>query len=66
MLFIFLTPVLIRRLWKLNTVVFLHWGLIRGVLLMFDRIIYSFHGSKFAKSVKKKFPKTQMMTRKYG
>jgi hypothetical protein len=66
MLFIFLTPVLIRHLWKLNTVVFLHWCLIHAVLLMFERIIYSFHGSKLTKSVKKKVSKTQMMTRKYG
>jgi hypothetical protein len=33
MLFIFSTPVLIRHLWQLKTVVFLHWCLIRTVLL---------------------------------
>jgi hypothetical protein len=33
MLFIFLTPVLIIHLWNLKTVVFLHWCLIRAVLL---------------------------------
>jgi hypothetical protein len=33
MLFIFSTPVLIRYLWLLETVVFLHWCLIYGVLL---------------------------------
>ncbi len=33
MLFIFSTPVLIRHLWQLKTVVFLHWCLIRAVLL---------------------------------
>jgi hypothetical protein len=34
MLFIFSTPVLIRHLWQLKTVVFLHWCLICGVLLI--------------------------------
>ncbi len=29
----FLTPVLIRHLWQLKTVVFLHWCLIRVILL---------------------------------
>ncbi len=29
----FLTPVLIRHLWQLKTVVFLHWCLLRAVLL---------------------------------
>ncbi len=29
----FSTPVLIRHLWQLKTVVFLHWCLIRAVLL---------------------------------
>jgi hypothetical protein len=33
MLFIFSTPVLIRHLWQLKTVVFLHWCLIYAVLL---------------------------------
>jgi len=33
MLFIFSTPVLIRHLLELKTVVFLHWCLIRAVLL---------------------------------
>ncbi len=33
MLLIFLTPVLIRHLWPLKTVVFPHWCLIRAVLL---------------------------------
>ncbi len=33
MLFIFSTPVLIRHLWQLKTVVFLHWCLICAVLL---------------------------------
>jgi hypothetical protein len=33
MLFIFSTPVLIRQLWQLKTVIFLHWFLIRAVLL---------------------------------
>ncbi len=33
MLFIFSTPVLIRYLWQLKTVVFLHWCLICAVLL---------------------------------
>jgi hypothetical protein len=33
MLLIFSTPVLIRHLWQLKTVVFLHWCLIRTVLL---------------------------------
>jgi hypothetical protein len=32
-LFIFSTPVLIRHLWQLKTVVFLHWCLKRAVLL---------------------------------
>jgi hypothetical protein len=34
----FLTPVLIRHLWHLKTVVFLHWGLIRTVLLSTKKI----------------------------
>jgi hypothetical protein len=34
MLFIFSTPVLIRHLWQLETVVFLHWCLIRVVLFL--------------------------------
>jgi hypothetical protein len=33
MLFIFSTPVLIRHLWQLMTVVFMHWCLICAVLL---------------------------------
>ncbi len=33
MLFIFSMPVLIRYKWQLMTVVFLHWCLIRSVLL---------------------------------
>jgi hypothetical protein len=31
--FIFSTPVLIKHLWQLKTVVFLHWYIIRAVLL---------------------------------
>ncbi len=34
MLFIFSTPVLIRHLWQLETVVFLHWCIICAVLLL--------------------------------
>ncbi len=34
MLFIFSTPVLIRHLWQLKTVVFMHWCLICAVLLL--------------------------------
>jgi hypothetical protein len=34
MLFIFSTPVSIRYLWQLKTVVFLHWCLIRSVILL--------------------------------
>ncbi len=30
----FLTPVLIRHLWQIKTVVFLHWCLIGAVLLV--------------------------------
>jgi len=33
MLFIFSTPLLIRHLWQFETVVFLHWGLIRVIHL---------------------------------
>jgi hypothetical protein len=33
MLFIFSTPVIIRLLWQLKTVVFLHWRLICAILL---------------------------------
>ncbi len=33
MLFTFSAPVLIRRLWQLKTVVFLHWCIICAVLL---------------------------------
>ncbi len=35
MLFIFSTPVLIRHLWQLKTVVFLHWCRICALLLGF-------------------------------
>jgi hypothetical protein len=34
MLFIFSTPVLIRHLWQLKTVVSLHWCLIHAVLFL--------------------------------
>ncbi len=34
MLFMFSAPVLIRHLWQLKTVVFLHWCLIHVVLLV--------------------------------
>ncbi len=37
MLFIFPTPVSIKYLWQLKTVVFLHWCLICTVLLQVDR-----------------------------
>ena len=30
----FSTPVLIRHLWQLKTIVFLHWCLIRAILLV--------------------------------
>jgi hypothetical protein len=33
MLLVFSTPVLIRHLWQLKTAVFLHWCLIRAILL---------------------------------
>jgi hypothetical protein len=33
MLFIFSTPVVIRHLWQLKTVVFLHWCLICAILI---------------------------------
>ncbi len=35
MLFIFSTPVLIRHLWQLKTVVFLHWCLIHSLISIF-------------------------------
>ncbi len=35
MLFIFSTPVLIRHLWQLKTVDFLHWCLIRALPLKY-------------------------------
>jgi hypothetical protein len=35
MLFIFSIPVLIRHLWELKTVVFLHWCLLRRAVLLF-------------------------------
>ncbi len=34
MLFIFSTPVLIRHLWQLKTVIFLHWCLMHAVLFV--------------------------------
>ncbi len=34
MMFIFSTPVLIRHLWQLKTVAFLHWCLICAVLFL--------------------------------
>jgi hypothetical protein len=36
MLSIFSTPELIRHLWQLKTVVFLHWCLIRAVILRYQ------------------------------
>jgi len=39
MVFIFSTPVLIRHLWQLKTVVFLHWRLICAALLSHDSVI---------------------------
>ncbi len=38
----FLTPVLIRHLWQLKTVVFLHWCLICAVLLMVTLLVLTF------------------------
>ncbi len=48
MLFIFSTPVLVRHLWQLKTVVFLHWCLIRADLLSFCQlaISYTYHFSE--------------------
>jgi hypothetical protein len=45
----FLTPVLIRHLWQLNTVVFMHWCLIHAVLfpsymLNFAKIYFELAG----------------------
>jgi hypothetical protein len=40
MLFIFSTPVLIRHLWQLKTIVFLRWCLICTVLLTFGRLLW--------------------------
>ncbi len=37
MLFIFSTPVLIRHLWQLKAVIFLHWGLICALQLITRR-----------------------------
>jgi Zinc-finger double-stranded RNA-binding len=42
MLFIFSTPVLIRHLWQLKTVFFLHWCQIRGVPLFSDNMLLGF------------------------
>jgi len=39
MVFIFSMPVLIRHLWQLKTVVFLHWRLICAALLSHDSVI---------------------------
>ncbi len=50
MLFIFSTPVLIRHLWQLKTVFFLHWCLIRTVLLSSDDRNMSIHPSCFHKA----------------
>ncbi len=49
MLFIFTTPVIIRHLWQLNTVVFLHWCLIDAVLFRFFRfvLINAIHACRF-------------------
>jgi len=41
MLFVYSTPVLIRHLWHLKTVAFLHWCLIRAVPL----IVHELEGS---------------------
>ena len=43
MFFIFSTPVLIRHVWQSKTVVFLHWCLIRTVLLA--GMVISLHSS---------------------
>ncbi len=39
MLFIFSIPVLIRNLWQLKTVVFLHWCIIRTALLKVNLLL---------------------------
>ncbi len=54
MLFIFSTPVLIRRLWQLKTVVFLHWHLTRGVLLILIFTIYYIFNYFWGKERKKR------------
>ncbi len=38
MLFIFSTPVLIKHMWQLKTVVFLHWCLLCTVLLLLNAV----------------------------
>ncbi len=38
---IFSTPVLLRHMWQLKAVVFLHWGLIHAVLFLNTKIIIS-------------------------
>ncbi len=42
MFFIFSTPVLIRHLWQLKTVVFLHWSLIHAVQYTYHRYLRNF------------------------
>ncbi len=50
MLFIFSTPVLIRHLWQLKTVVFQHWCLICAVLLRANELDLSFQCRSVART----------------
>ena len=54
MLFIFSTPVFIRHLWQLKTIVFLQWCLIRSFLLQTfvkNHTILSFFGPKMPRII---------------
>ena len=46
LMFIFSTPVLIRHLWQLTTVVFLHWCLINAVLLDHQCVLPRIHETR--------------------
>ncbi len=63
MLFIFSTPVLIRHLWPLKTVVFTYWCLIRALLL---RNKYIAECSKFSVRIHKKILFKYMKISKTG
>ena len=61
MQFIFSTPVLIRHLWQLETLVFLHWCIILAVLLIKQRHRFVIAGLAFCQPVFSNFQPIQYL-----